>query len=462
MSFADFNWLLTALLFCIDFSSAQFEGDAVATDQLVDDVVGESLFGNVKSEDLVNLLDERATFGSGAFVDESASKHPVQKQVVTLSTTSVSPLLVASQKLKKLDAWASQKAAVRALQAVQQAKKLQAAQQAKMMRKTTNAGAGAKALPSSPKVELGFAPVDLDDNDDVSSDIGKIFQPAPVPDIAGLVAKMAPPEDHPDVLAPAHHDLPAQFVNLPQEMLKVAREATVAPSPKPKLRKPIVVPKASLGSSLGEVVSDDSLTVAASASLKLDLPSLPAPNATAAAIMEANSLPQDLLPLGDLDSLNTTSAIVNRPNAYIKLPPVGRSRNVMHNLPVIALSLGPSLGETMPSVDAGLPERTKKSGTNGNAMTPASIVNPSDEAPDAPDSFLDEGLGESLQSPRQRSLERAKADASVLHALDSEVLKGAAASAADIDAAEAESEAGASDIVLPTVPLWGAPQSQGI
>ena len=44
---------LGTLLLCAVYISAQFEGDAAASDELVADLVGQSLFGNVKSEDLV-------------------------------------------------------------------------------------------------------------------------------------------------------------------------------------------------------------------------------------------------------------------------------------------------------------------------------------------------------------------------------------------------------------------------
>lgn len=251
-------------------------------------------------------------------------------------------------------------------------------------------------------------------------------------------------------------------MNLPKAMLNDDGEGAVAPSPKLKLRKPIVVPKASLGSSLDEAVSDDSLSTGANSSLEIDLPALPAPTASAADIKEANSLPEDLVPLGDLDSLSTSSTTVSRPNISMEFPLVSRSRSLLHKVPMAALSLGPSLGETMSSSDSSLPEQKTKSGTNGGVVEPAAIEDSSNETADAQDSFLDEELDEPLQSPRQRPVERAKKDASVLHALDSEVQKGTAASIAEINAVEAESEAGASDVVLPTVPLWGVPQTHGI
>lgn len=281
--------------------------------------------------------------------------------------------------------------------------------------------------------------VDIDDNEDVSSNLGGIFEPAPMPDAADLVAKMAPPVEHPDLLAPAPSQLQLQLVKLSQTLLKNTEVESVVHTPKPRPHKAPVLPLASLGSSLGEVVSDDDgLNFVANTSLKVDLPAAPSPTALAVAA-EASNLPQDLQSLGDLDSMNVS---MNVPSKVLPPSNVSMLEVTEHKAHVVAASLGSSLGEAMPSDDLGTSE--PKAGTAQPAST------------DSQDSFLDESLDEVSQIPPRRSVDRAREDASLLHALDSEVQKGAAASSAEINAAVAESEAGASNVVLPTVPLWGA------
>lgn len=437
-------------------STAQFEGDELASNELVDDVVGQSLFGNVRSEDLVNLLNAKATFGSSADarVDEFSIKSAAaQKQKVLVgSTTTKSPLLAAWQRLKHLDAWATQKASVAAAtrataaQAVRRVKKLRA------LRATTKAKA---SLPLG-KPQLGPPLINFDDNEDVSSDLGKIFEPVPLPNVADLVAKMAAPVDRPDLLAPDVQDIAKKVDTLPPPVLSNDARGTPVSHPKLKLRKPLEVPKASLGSSLGEVVSDS----ADNTILKLDLPAAPSPAAVAAAADAKKLFTEDLDSLGDLDSLNISSLMTSELEISTPQPHSGHagssSHANLHKAHLAAVSLGPPLGagsSDYPSVSGVNP--TAGRGSTGN-FDPVENV-------DTVDSFLDEGVDDSLKpEPTQvarRSVNRAQADASALHALDSEVQRGAAASMAEINAAEAESEEGMSSITLPTVPLWGAPPS---
>lgn len=455
--------VLTSLLLHVAFLRAQSQGDSAATDELVSDLVGQSLFGNVKSEDLVNLLNAKAAFGSSAdaSLDESAIKvASVQKHlVVATSTSTPSPLLAASQNLKKLNVWATQKAMAAA---ANRAAAAQAVQRKKRLR-ALRAKVKAKPVLPPPQAQLGSPPVDIDEKEDISvtSDLGGIFAPVPLPNAAELVVKLAAPVDHPDLLATAPspvHEIATQVVNFPQPVVNDSNTgmAILVPQPKPKLRKPLALPKASLGSSLGEVISDDNLTIADNSGLKLDLPVAPSPNAIAAAAQANKLFTEDLDSLADLDSLNTSSLMASSSNTSKPYDLGMKSQSIAHKVPVVAASIGPPLAAISSDNLGSLSmNRTVAQGAATRGIEPA-------ESPDTQDSFLDEGLDESSKmSPAQsaqRSADRAKADASALHALDSEVQKGAAASAAEIDAAEAESEEGLSSIALPTVPLWAAQQ----
>eukprot|EP00746_Dinoflagellata_sp_MGD_P010067 gnl/MRDRNA2_/MRDRNA2_120669_c0_seq1.p1 gnl/MRDRNA2_/MRDRNA2_120669_c0~~gnl/MRDRNA2_/MRDRNA2_120669_c0_seq1.p1 ORF type:complete len:472 (+),score=125.33 gnl/MRDRNA2_/MRDRNA2_120669_c0_seq1:145-1560(+) len=462
---------LGSLLFCALRVGAQLEGDAAASDELVADLVGQSLFGNVKSEDLVTLLNAKASFGSSADarLDELSSgaattqdKFVARQSQEASSTSTNSPLLAASQKLKHLDAWATQKAEEAAKK---RAAAAEAADRAKRLR-ALKAKVKAKAALPPPPPQLGSPLADIDENEDDSLEVGKIFEPAPLPNAADLVARMAAPIDRPDLLAPqpSHaQDITTKIVNVSQPFLNTngARQATLPSHPKLKLRKPLVVPAASLGSSLEEALSDDGIATANNSTLELDLPAMPSPGAVAAATEAKKLFTEDLDSLPDLESLNTSSLMESRSHVSMMQPaPRGMptsTSGTLPKLPIVAASLGPSLG-AVASDDPGLlsvNETVEARAATGDLD--------SDSSTDSVDSFLNEASDISskaaLPQLARRSVNRAKADASVLSALDSEVQRGAAASVAEIDAAEAESEEGVSSIALPTVPLWGTPQT---